>query len=92
MRFIWFAGYVEPGQPKKVYVIETKAKDGTVDVLLGWDPPEGNKITSFKENDSGGSKDISLNFSCRTGLLLQNCIRKPERGRDWTSCADQRSM
>ena len=34
-------GYVEPGPPKSVYVIESKAKETTVDVLLGWEPPEG---------------------------------------------------
>ena len=52
---------MEPGPPKTVHVIESKAKETTVDVLLGWEPPEGKQNPNHFHFNFLGNSSMNKN-------------------------------
>lgn len=45
--FYFYAGFKNPNPPKKIYVVKEEVKNFSVNVLIGWDPPDGEKYFSF---------------------------------------------
>ncbi|CAL8089018.1 unnamed protein product [Orchesella dallaii] len=57
--YVTLDGYQTPGPPKKIYVVQTEVNQSSVNVLIGWDPPD-DKACFYKivlEGSSGKKTD-----------------------------------